>query len=93
MIKKKQDIENKIASVRKMIEELSSDEKKIVSDRLLSYLLFNELNDEKKPGFNPNEKPAAKTTLDEKELQLIKDLAKQTEKLRDLLGDDPYFFM
>jgi hypothetical protein len=76
-----------------IMDNMNAVERQIMSDKLLSYLLFD-LNKtvEEKTGGNEINAAAIKKELTADELKLIKELAKRTEDLKDLLGNNPDLF-
>jgi hypothetical protein len=76
-----------------IMDNMNAVERQIMSDKLLSYLLFD-LNKtvEEKTGGNEINAAAIKKELTPDELKLIKELAKKTEDLKNLLGNNPDLF-
>ena len=72
-----------------IMDNMNAVDRQIMSDKLLSYLLFD-LNKtvEKKIAGNGINKEDVKKELTPEELKLIKGLAKKTEDLKNLLGDN-----
>jgi hypothetical protein len=77
-----------------MMENMNSVDRQILSDKLLAYLLFDSKSKpENKTAPGETNKGAEHSGLSAEELKLIKELAKRTEDLRNLLGDNPDLFM
>ena len=85
--------EKHFENIIKIISELPSDQKKIMADKLISYLLFEDASasDISKNELLKHYYPMP--SLSNEDLHLIKELALRTENLKNLLGEDPYFFM
>jgi hypothetical protein len=78
------------ATIRAQLLALPPDERQHVADELISFLLFDrkanatvsgKLGTPGTPGLTPEQ------------LNLIRSLGDHTRDFRDLMGDDPYFFM
>ena len=90
-INKKMSVTEQIKIIHDMMENMNAVDREVMSDRLIAYLLF-----EKKSGIkNYSDKAELKlsnSNLSPEELMLIKELAKRTEDLKNLLGEDPHLF-
>ena len=77
-----------------MMENMNAIDRQIMSDRLIAYLLFDSKNEvETKAPASETKKGVENSGLSAEELKLIKELAKRTEDLKNLLGDNPDLFM
>ena len=76
-----------------IMDNMNAVDRQIMSDKLLSYLLFdlNKSVEKKDSGIEINKKDMKKELTPE-ELKLIKELVKKTEDLKNLLGDNPDLF-
>jgi len=76
-----------------IMDNMNAVDRQIMSDKLLSYLLFDlkKSVEKKDAGIEINKKDIKKELTPE-ELKLIKELAKKTEDLKNLLGDNPDLF-
>ena len=76
-----------------IMDNMNDVDRQIMSDKLLSYLLFdlNKSVEKKDAGIEINKKDIKKELTPE-ELKLIKELAKKTEDLKNLLGDNSDLF-
>jgi|GEM_PF-4696960 len=92
-ITKNMSVTEQIKIVQGMMNNMNAVDRQIMSDKLLSFLLFDSSqkdSDRKFSADNSNENKHS--GLSEEELKLIKELAKKTADLRNLLGDDPNLF-
>ena len=87
-------VTEQIKIIQGMMENMNPVDRELMNDKLLSYILFDSKEETK------NKTPTCETIkgiehsgLSEEELKLIKELAKRTEDLRNLLGDNPNLFM
>lgn len=84
--------DKRITAIKQMIMELNTKDRKEVSDQLLSFLLFDE-----KFRTSIAEKSQVQelknSNLNSDEIAIIKELAKRTEDLKNLLGENPNLFM
>lgn len=79
-------IEKQFSTFNEMMENMSAEERELFSGKLLNYLLFSTIDTREKKDVN-------KSGLTPEEMKLIKELAKKTEELKNLLGENPDFFM
>lgn len=79
-------IEKQFSTFNEMMENMSAEERELFSGKLLNYLLFSTIDTREK-------KDVKKSGLTPEEMKLIKALAKKTEELKNLLGENPDLFM
>ncbi len=76
-----------------MMDKMEPKEKEIFADKVLACLLFHtEIELTNKKSVAAKQKKTKPSGLTPEEKSLIKELAKRTEDLKNLLGDDPQFF-
>ncbi|HKR06221.1 MAG TPA: hypothetical protein VJY62_16415 [Bacteroidia bacterium] len=92
-ISKKMSVTEQIKIIQGMMENMNTVDRQLMSDKLLTYLLFD-FNEEAgtKAAGSETKKGIENSGLSEEELKLIKELAKRTEDLKNLLGDNPGLF-
>ena len=79
------------SQIREIILSLPPDQRRRLSDELLSFLLFDR-QALTTPGGVMNNEPS-KAGLTAQQLHLIKSLGEHTRRLNEQAGDDLYFFM
>ena len=92
-MKKKMNVNNQIQAIHGMMDSMNAEERELFSDKLLSFLLFDSNVNTPSENLNNGLTKTSHTGLTKEELQLIKDLAKKTEELRNLLGDNPNHYL
>ena len=89
----KMSVTEKIKIIQGMMNNMNSVDRQIMSDKLLSFLLFeSDQNTDNKTVNTEIKKAIDHVGLSEEELKLIKELGKRTEDLWNLLGDHPDLF-
>jgi len=87
-------VTEQIKIIQGMMENMNPVDRELMNDKLLSYILFDSKEEIKnKTASGETKKELEHSGLSEEELKLIKELAKRTEDLRNLLGDNPNLFM
>jgi len=87
-------VTEQIKIIQGMMENMNPVDRELMNDKLLSYILFDSKEETKnKTATCETIKGIENSGLSEEELKLIKELAKRTEDLRNLLGDNPNLFM
>ncbi|MEO5569919.1 MAG: hypothetical protein ABIT08_08320 [Bacteroidia bacterium] len=92
-INKNMSVTEKINIIRGMMENMNAADRELMNEKLLSYILFDTKDETKDKTFAETKKGLEHIGLSEEDLKLIKELAKRTENLRNLLGDNPNLFM
>lgn len=94
-MKRKLNIEKQIRNIRIIMKKMDPSDRELLSDKLISYLLFDAQSEQDNNNKNSSERKKTKeeTGLSKEEIKTLKELAKKTEELKNLLGDKPGFFM
>lgn len=93
-INKNMSVTEQIKIIQGMMENMNSVDRELMNDKLLSYILFDAKEETKNKTVSGKAKKGLEHSgLSDEELKLIKELAKRTEDLRNLLGDNPNLFM
>jgi hypothetical protein len=93
-ITKNMSVTEQIRIIQGMMENMNPVDRGLMNDKLLSYILFDSKEETKnKTATGEKTKGIEHSGLSEEELKLVKELAKKTEDLRNLLGDNPNLFM
>lgn len=79
-------VDKQFRTFNEMMENMSAEERELFSEKLLNYLLFSTIDTREKKDFK-------KSGLTPEEIKLIQELAKRTEDLKNLLGENPDLFM
>jgi hypothetical protein len=86
-------VTERLKIIHGMMDNMNSVDRQVMSDKLLSYLLFDLTKEVKSKNANAESKKGnKKKELTAEEIRLIKELSKRTEDLKNLLGDNPDLF-
>ena len=94
-MKKKNSVDDQIKNIHNIMDKLDQADRELLSDKMISYLLFNAKEHEvaQKKTSAERKKNFENTELTKREKTALKKLVLKTDELRDLLGDNPPMFL